>query len=430
MKKLVFFSNGYPYNQIENWSARELAVLCKYFDDIVVAPLVGIGDVVASDFPKGIRLLPPLFRSGGMVYSKFSARKILNHRFIQHAAALKGGHSRDWRTKTKQWLIASLNIENILRSDVFRRQVAPELAGSCLYFYWAAGYAEILPFFAAQLQRASLVRFHGYDLHWNRNNGYIPSQRSIVESAAILAPISKDGANFLRRHYPSHAQKIRCKPLGTSISGMSRPSGDGTLRLVSCAYATPVKRLHLIAECLRHIDRPTEWTHIGDGPLLPSLIELVRKLPAHVSCNFVGRLQPDQVATYYDGRSFDVFINVSESEGIPVSVMEAMAAGIPVVATNVGGTPELVDDRVGRLLPASFTPSEFVSRVNELVLTDAATRNAYRARCRQRVANDYDITTNSERMAQTLLELCERIPNWNGKQDERCPDLKTALTER
>jgi hypothetical protein len=37
MKRLVFFSNSYPYSQTENWSARELGVLCKYFDDIVVA---------------------------------------------------------------------------------------------------------------------------------------------------------------------------------------------------------------------------------------------------------------------------------------------------------------------------------------------------------------------------------------------------------
>jgi glycosyltransferase involved in cell wall biosynthesis len=411
VRKLVFFTRSYPYDAIQNWKTRELHVLREYFDDIVVAPLVAETDDIVSDFPKGIRLAPAAFQSRSIVYSKTSVSKLLNCRLPKHAMNLRGIKRERWREKATQAVVASLNVEGILKSQPFRRYVIPELDGSCLYFYWARGYAEILPFLSKRLRCASLVRFHGYDLYWSRNNGFIPSQRGIVESAAILAPISEHGANFLGRQYPSHKGKIRCLRLGTVISGMSKASEDHVLRLVSCAYALPVKRLHLIVECLRNFDRPIEWTHIGDGPLLPNLIELARHLPAHVECKFVGKLRPDQVAMYYGEHPFDVFINVSESEGIPVSVMEAMAAGIPVVATNVGGTSELVDDHVGRLLPTRFTAADFASKVNELVLTDPATRDVYRTRCRERIAKDYDAAINSERMARALLDLCEHISN-------------------
>ncbi len=51
----------------------------------------------------------------------------------------------------------------------------------------------------------------------------------------------------------------------------------------------------------------------------------------------------------YASRPFDAFINVSRSEGVPVSILEAMRAGLTVIAPRVGGIPELVDGQIGRL---------------------------------------------------------------------------------
>ena len=48
----------------------------------------------------------------------------------------------------------------------------------------------------------------------------------------------------------------------------------------------------------------------------------------------------------------DVYVNCSTSEGVSLTILEAMAAGLAVVATRVGGTPEVVDDTCGRLIPA------------------------------------------------------------------------------
>ncbi|MGZ5247769.1 MAG: glycosyltransferase, partial [Flavitalea sp.] len=55
---------------------------------------------------------------------------------------------------------------------------------------------------------------------------------------------------------------------------------------------------------------------------------------------------------------FDLFLNVSESEGVPVSIMEAMSAGLPVIATNVGGTREIVDGSNGVLVNKNISALE------------------------------------------------------------------------
>jgi colanic acid/amylovoran biosynthesis glycosyltransferase len=60
---------------------------------------------------------------------------------------------------------------------------------------------------------------------------------------------------------------------------------------------------------------------------------------------------------YYNNNDIDVLVNVSHSEGIPVSMMEAQSCGIPVCAKNVGGVPEIVDNDNGVLLSEDVKPA-------------------------------------------------------------------------
>jgi glycosyltransferase involved in cell wall biosynthesis len=405
MSKLVFFTNAYPYGWNQNWNAHELVVFGRYFDNIVIAPLSTRDGQVDPNLPSRIRVLPAITNGDNNVFSKLAAISLVGPRLLNHGATLRDWLGTGCTARAKKAILASIKAEQILRSKVFRDWVMPELEGSSLYFTWGLGYAEVVPYLPERFRQASLVRFHGYDLYWERNDGYLPLQKSIVESAAVLSAVSHQGADYLRQHYPTQAHKVHCLHLGTSVDGWARPSDDGTLRLLSCAYVNPVKRLHLIVECLAQFSRPVEWTHIGDGPLLPDLIKLSKNLPPHITCRFLGRLPPTVVTEFYDGRAIDVFVNVSESEGIPVSIMEAMAAGIPAVATNVGGIAELVDNEIGRLLRPNFTASEFVAKVNELIAIDPPRRTAIRDACRQKIADEFDIERNSEAMASTLLTL-------------------------
>lgn len=126
-------------------------------------------------------------------------------------------------------------------------------------------------------------------------------------------------------------------------------------RICTCSTVIPLKRLDLLMKALQNWTYcRIEWTHIGGGPLEEALRQDARRLMAaneKVHIDILGKQTNDQVQRFYIDHKIDLFINVSEVEGLPVSIMEAIAYGIPVMATNVGGTNEIVPPEIGILLP-------------------------------------------------------------------------------
>lgn len=86
---------------------------------------------------------------------------------------------------------------------------------------------------------------------------------------------------------------------------------------------------------------------------------MATKLPNNISVEFKGNIKNSDLMRIYVNNQFDLFVNVSISEGIPVSIMEALSFGIPCVATNVGGTNEIVTHGYnGWLLDENFRKEE------------------------------------------------------------------------
>jgi glycosyltransferase involved in cell wall biosynthesis len=71
--------------------------------------------------------------------------------------------------------------------------------------------------------------------------------------------------------------------------------------------------------------------------------------------------------SFYSSVPVVLFINVSSSEGVPVSIMEAMSFGIPVMATDAGGTSELVSEKTGLLINIDIAPQELAYKIEELI---------------------------------------------------------------
>ena len=109
----------------------------------------------------------------------------------------------------------------------------------------------------------------------------------------------------------------------------------------------------------------------------------------------VGQLPSEEVAARLAGS--DVFCLPSLTEGIPVSIMEAMACGVPVIATAVGGVPELVDQQTGMLIPAGR--ADRLADAIERLTTDEALRSRLVAAARERIEAEYDETRNIKELA-------------------------------
>jgi len=150
---------------------------------------------------------------------------------------------------------------------------------------------------------------------------------------------------------------LGCRKL---YAALNHPSSDNIFRVWSCSSVVSVKRLALMAEALgAWTEGRIEWTHIGGGPLFDDLQTKSATLTSAnslVSVKLLGTKTNDQVHRYFVENQCDIFINLSSSEGLPVSLMECMAYGVPAVVTDVGGNSEIVNAETGFLLPQDFAP--------------------------------------------------------------------------
>ena len=152
-----------------------------------------------------------------------------------------------------------------------------------------------------------------------------------------------------------------------------------------------------------HNNQQFEWHHLGSGPLREALEqEAIALLPENVHYKFYGQLTNEEVYQFYHSTPVDLFLNVSETEGIPVSIMEAQSLSIPVVATAVGGTPEIVDDENGLLLPADLTPNILSSEISNL-FSDSDILQRKRQKARENWEQKYNADINYQIFVKRIL---------------------------
>jgi glycosyltransferase involved in cell wall biosynthesis len=165
--------------------------------------------------------------------------------------------------------------------------------------------------------------------------------------------------------------------------------------------AAPEKNQALLIRAMAPLLGPTTRLVIaGDGPSLPALRELAIALGVAGFVHLLGNRTdvPDVL------RALDVFVLSSTTEGLPLVIPEAMATGLPVVATRVGGVPNVIDDgRTGFLVPSEDVEA-LRSRLAAL-RDDPAARRALGATARATALERF----SSERMHRDYLAVYERV---------------------
>lgn len=205
---------------------------------------------------------------------------------------------------------------------------------------------------AARLARLPFsLTCHGSEL--NEPERYRLRQK--VAFARFVVCVSKYGKSRLMLACPpEHWGKIhvvRCGLLADETPEENRTPCDPS-RILCVGRLSPEKG-HLVLldalAILRKHGLEPHCTLVGNGPMHARLEEQTRTLGLTPYVTFAGALEPADVAHHY--RSAGVAVLASLSEGVPVVLMEAMAHGLPVVATRVGGVPELVEEGVtGRVV--------------------------------------------------------------------------------
>lgn len=174
-----------------------------------------------------------------------------------------------------------------------------------------------------------------------------------------VLPVSDIGTEYLRNRYSKYKDKIQTIYLGSKDNGLNPFNSAGIFTIVSCASFRHHKRIHKIAEMLQFVDFPLRWYHIGDERLNsndPKISEYKinkEKLKECKNIEFVplGSMSNEEIFNFYKTQSVNLFVSISAIEGIPVSIMEAISFGIPILSTDVGGCKEIVTKETGILIP-------------------------------------------------------------------------------
>jgi glycosyltransferase involved in cell wall biosynthesis len=188
--------------------------------------------------------------------------------------------------------------------------------------------------------------------------------RLMIEKERVPAARVVELPNFLEERAFHHvAAEVR------SARRHSWGVPHGAFVIGTVARLAPVKNHAMVLRALQHLDEDVHLVLIGAGPSRRALEELARELHVDRRVHFTGQLVEAENLHQF----FDVSVLCSRSEGFPNAVIEALAAGCPVVATPVGGVPEVISDRQTGLLVPVDQPDALAASVQEL-RGDAALR--------------------------------------------------------
>jgi glycosyltransferase involved in cell wall biosynthesis len=178
--------------------------------------------------------------------------------------------------------------------------------------------------------------------------------------AALVAPVSEDLARQVRAVEPRARIRVVENVVDTEVFHPSpqqpAKTRNGSVRLLTVAALAAKKGhadlLQAVAELQR--DRPITLDLVGNGPLRAQLQELSGRLGLDQVVSFHGERPKAEVAEFM--QRADLFVLPSLFENLPCVLIEALASGLPFVATAVGGVPELVDGPEGLLCPPGSPP--------------------------------------------------------------------------
>ncbi|MFV0556985.1 MAG: glycosyltransferase [Lactovum sp.] len=229
---------------------------------------------------------------------------------------------------------------------------------------------------------AKICRAHRYDLFYEKNKAkYLPFRENIYQAVNQIHFVTKLGRDYYIQTYArifdlkNKEEKLKVSYLGVEKNKFSLEKKSielNSFSIISCSFIHQVKRLDLIIDTISKISDNFQinWTHIGDGEEQQKIQNYAEEKLAnkkHINYQFLGNIKNDQLTKNLSESNYDLFVNLSDSEGVPVSIMEAMACGIPVLARNVGGNSEIVTNENGRLIDEGLNSQEIASIIEELI---------------------------------------------------------------
>lgn len=387
---LLMITKFYPYGTGEAFIENEIKVLAEYYDKItIIACEVPKEEKIIRETPNNVKVfkIESKSKKAQLIYDTIIGSKYL----LKPSVEFKNEKKECTKFIQKIFLGYFEGKSQRVFKKIIDGQYLDEINKEpfVLYSYWFFMTARVGSLIAEKYKpKYMFSRAHRYDLYCEKNKiNYLPYRRLFLNTYDDIFPCSDNGTEYLKHKYLDCAQNVSTSLLGTLDHGIGHGSNDGIFRIVSCSRMEPVKRISKLIDTLELLDSEKyqiEWTHIGDGTEFNSIKKEVNERLKHIHVKLLGNMKNKDVMQLYKDKPFDLFINVSSSEGLPVSIMEAVSFGMPVIATDVGGTSEIVlNEKTGKLIPNNFDIKSLATIIKDFIKIQGTDENLlYRNSCR------------------------------------------------
>lgn len=377
---LFLFTNEYPCSKVlEHYIGHEISFLSAAFEKVIIIPSTtgtvqkkipsnvvvvdlfdkkwfssSVGQMLAC-FPLFIKVyIQELFQKKGI---NFSRGKLISEFKTFYNAYISGIAIQKY---------ASLNSINIKQCAFYS-----------YWFYHAPLISGILK------QRGKIDSFysraHQADLYTEQFKGNDSFYNFKINQITKLALADSRSLNYISGKFSQYKHKFFVSHVSVSDLGLN-PLPEKDFVVVSCSSYSERKRIDLLAELIANYPKQVKWIHFGYVP--PNVLEVYSdkfgSSENFKSAKFLGDVSNEELMSFYKTNPVSVIVNVSLSEGLPVSLVEAAGFGIPCIVTDVNGTPDIATPQNGFLIPVNFKPEEFYNCLDKIKENNAALRQGAR----------------------------------------------------
>jgi len=414
MNKLLIFARRFPYGMNEPYLETEMKYLTE-FDEVHVFSLsvgkntsrrtVHEGDNIYYHTIPYQNLIKYIL---ALLTSLFSTHFYKEMHKLFKTKRLNMNAMKQLIIYLAKSKVETKEIETIINE----KNIVSEQDKVILYSYrfdYAAYMISKLDLSAKKVIR--IARAHGIDLYeYRQSSNYLPFREYILEQIDQLILISKGNMDYAKARYPKYSSKFALSYLGTQHLPFKLTPLTQPLEILSVSSVVSVKRLPLILKAITLASRTNDihWTHYGAGEGFKELEILVseQKDNPNLKISLKGHVDNKQMLKEFSEGNFHLFINLSTTEGLPVSIMEAMSVGIPAIATNAGGTYEIVvNDYTGKLINVETTVENVADKIVEISNLSPIDYLEIRENARTHWEENFSADQNYRNFVQQLIQL-------------------------
>ncbi len=371
MKKILLISSSFPYYPGEQFLETEV----NYYNNVSLTVLPLNSHEKYRTLPKHIKIDNYIINKKSNIFYKvyYILKSMLNPIFYKEFFIEVGINIK----RVKPFLSSVYAYQRYcdLFNNYFKNE--QEVENTVVYTYWHNEATYALQSLKQKYNYKLVSRIHGYDIYKERRlDSYMPLKHLFTSKIDKIFTITQSANKYLSQTYGFKDEILELSRLGVDDKSInSKTTQYGSFCIVSCSFLVDVKRIDKIIDALAKLSKEVpnikfKWNHIGNGTLESVLknyaMQKLSKLN-NVEYHFLGNIENKDVYKFYKNNAVNVFVNVSESEGVPVSIMEAMSCHIPIIAPNIGGISDMIiDNKSGKLLSEKCEVDELVSALSDI----------------------------------------------------------------